>query len=59
MILIPPYAVPDHRHHAQDGRCGDHGPLVRAATRIVNDVKGIDQLVYVVTSNPPGTIKGE
>jgi GMP synthase (glutamine-hydrolysing) len=37
----------------------DHNVLGRAATRIINEVKGINRVVYDVTSKPPGTIEWE
>jgi GMP synthase (glutamine-hydrolysing) len=47
-----------------DGMTADFFPfdmafLGRVATRIVNEVKGINRVVYDVTSKPPGTIEWE
>jgi GMP synthase (glutamine-hydrolysing) len=37
----------------------DHTFLARVATRIINEVRGINRVVYDVTSKPPGTIEWE
>src|SRR5262245_31289521 len=37
----------------------DHDFLSRTATRIINEVKGINRVVYDITSKPPGTIEWE
>ena len=47
-----------------DGMTADVYPfdasfLTRTATRIVNEVKGINRVVYDYTSKPPGTIEWE
>ncbi|MEM7778133.1 MAG: GMP synthase (glutamine-hydrolyzing), partial [Pseudomonadota bacterium] len=36
-----------------------HDVIARMATRIVNEVSGINRVVYDVTSKPPGTIEWE
>ncbi len=37
----------------------DHAFLAATATRIINEVRGINRVVYDVTSKPPGTIEWE
>jgi len=47
-----------------DGMTADFYPfsmdfLGRAATRIINEVRGVNRVVYDITSKPPGTIEWE
>jgi len=47
-----------------DGTTADYYPfphefLGRVATRIINEVKGINRVTYDITSKPPGTIEWE
>lgn len=37
----------------------EHSFLARVATRIINEVRGINRVTYDVTSKPPGTIEWE
>jgi GMP synthase (glutamine-hydrolysing) len=49
---------------SSDGMTADYYPfehefLARVSTRIINEVRGINRIVYDVTSKPPGTIEWE
>ena len=49
---------------SQDGMTADYYPydqsfLANVSTRIINEVKGINRVVYDITSKPPGTIEWE
>ena len=37
----------------------EHTFLGRVSTRIINEVRGINRVVYDITSKPPGTIEWE
>jgi GMP synthase (glutamine-hydrolysing) len=68
-VLLPVRSTYDHvvalrAVSSTDGMTADFYPfemkfIAHVATRIINEVKGINRVVYDVTSKPPGTIEWE
>ena len=60
-LKFPAIALTDHGNlfGAIDFYPFDMKFIGHVATRIVNEVKGVNRVVYDVTSKPPGTIEWE
>ena len=57
--LFYPSTTPSTDGMTADSFPFDHEFLTLCAGRIINEVRGINRVVYDVTSKPPGTIEWE
>lgn len=63
-VRVPAEARPLRAVTSVDGMTADYYPfshdfLGETATRIINEVPGINRVTYDITSKPPGTIEWE
>ena len=63
-VVTTPTSVMSRAVTSVDGMTADYYPfshdfLSETATRIINEVDGINRVTYDITSKPPGTIEWE